>query len=446
MFKKIIITFLVIIILGFGVLAKYLIDRSTIFTGFAAKNIASGVFIANRTQESIEAIDINFFPVNLATTVIDHKNKTVISDFFGFGKQVAVYREGLGCTLLADFDLKTVQEQKCTKHKNTLNLKGEYWPKGDKNRDLKLNNVDQVKLDAAIKAGLAQGNTRAIIVAYDTLVKWEKYGEDFNENTPILGWSMSKSITSTMIGILAKDGKINIDAQAPISEWENDERKNITIKSLLQMTSGLKWVEDYGDISEATIMLYEKGDIGKYALSVPKDKEPNTEWLYSSGSSNILQEIIKRKFNSNTEYWNWAYEKLFHRLGMNNTIMETDAAGTFIGSSYTYAPAKDWARFGLFYLQEGVWFGDTIVNKSWIDFTQEEAPNSAGKYGAQFWLNKSGHEVPDAPEDTYFADGYQGQRVYIIPSKKLVIVRFGVSKKGEFDYNKLVSEVVAAFE
>ncbi len=446
MFKKIVIAILVILVLGFGVLAKYLIDRSTIFTGFAAKNIASGVFVANRTQESIEAIDINFFPVNLATSVVDKENKTVISDFFGFGKQITVYREGLGCTLLADFDLEKVQEQKCNKSKNPISLKSEYWPKGDKNRDLKLSNVDQSKLDAAIEAGLAQGNTRAIIVAYDTLAKWEKYGEGFDESTPILGWSMSKSITSTMIGILAKDGKIDINAQAPIDEWKNDDRKNITTKSLLQMTSGLKWVEDYGDISEATIMLYEKGDIAEYAISIPADKAPNEEWLYSSGNSNILQEIVKRKFNSKTEYWNWAYEKLFHRLGMNNTIMETDAAGTFIGSSYTYAPAKDWARYGLFYLQEGVWFGDTLINKSWVNFTREEAPNSDGKYGAQFWLNKSGHEIPDAPEDTYFADGYQGQRVYIIPSKKLVIVRFGVSKKGEFDYNKFVSEVVAAFE
>ncbi len=446
MFKKIIIAILVILILGFGILAKYLIDRSTIFTGFAAKNVASGVFVANRTQESIEAIDINFFPVNLANTVVDKENKTVTSDFFGYGKQVAVYREGLGCTLLADFDIKKVQEQKCSKSINSIKTEDKYWPKGDLDREIKLSNVNQDKLDAAIDAALSQGNTRAIIVAYDTLVKWEQYGEGFDENTPILGWSMSKSITSTMIGILAKDGKIDINAPAPIDEWKNDERKNITTKSLLQMTSGLKWVEDYGDISEATIMLYEKGDIAQYAISVPKEKSPNQEWLYSSGSSNILQEIVKRKFNSNTEYWNWAYENLFHRLGMNSTIMETDAAGTFIGSSYTYAPAKDWARYGIFYLQEGIWFGDTIVNKSWVDFTQEEAPNSDGKYGAQFWLNKSGHEVPDAPEDTYFADGYQGQRVYIIPSKKLVIVRFGVSKKGEFDYNKLVSEVVSAFE
>jgi len=445
MIKKISIAIIVILLLGFGILSKYLIDRSTIFTGFAAKNIASGIFVAGRTQQSIEELDINFFPVNLSTSIVDMENKTVTSDFFGFGEQIAIYRKGLGCTLISDYDIAEVKSQNC-EEAYAIKDKDNYWPIGDKDREVNTNNVNNDKLNAAIESAMAQGNTRAIIIAYDTLVKWEKYANGFDETTPILGWSMSKSITSTMIGMLVKEGKININEAAPIDEWENDDRKNITTKSLLQMNSGLKWTEDYGDISEATIMLYEEGDLGKYALSMPFDKEPNTEWKYSSGSSNILQEIIKRQFDNNNEYWKWTYKELFHRIGMNHTIMETDAAGTFIGSSYTYAPARDWARYGLLYLQNGVWFGDTIIDPSWVNFTQEIAPNSEGKYGAQFWLNQGGHEVPDAPKDTYFADGYQGQRVYIIPSKKLVIVRFGISKKGEFDYNKFVSEVVSAFE
>ncbi|OYT11833.1 MAG: serine hydrolase [Bacteroidetes bacterium 4572_112] len=445
MIKKITIAFIVILLLGFGILAKYLIDRSTIFTGFAAKNIASGIFVAGRTQRSIEKLDINFFPVNLATSIVDMDNKTVTSDFFGFGEQVAIYRNGLGCTLLSNYNIEMVKSQNCDQAYRIIE-KDNYWPIGDKDRDIEANNVNNEKLNSAIESAMAQGNTRAIIVAYDTLVKWEQYADGFDETTPILGWSMSKSITNTMMGMLVKEGRININEAAPIDEWQNDDRKNITTKSLLQMNSGLKWTEDYGDISEATIMLYDKGDVGKYALSMPAKKAPDTEWYYSSGTSNILQEIIKRQFANNNEYWNWTYKELFHRVGMNHTIMETDAAGTFIGSSYTYAPARDWARYGLLYLQNGVWFGDTIVNPSWVNFTQEIAPNSEGKYGAQFWLNQGGHEVPDAPKDTYFADGYQGQRVYIIPSKKLVIVRFGISKKGEFDYNKFVSEVVSAFE
>ncbi len=446
MFKKVIIIILVVVLGAFAYLAKYLIDRSTIFTGFAAKNIASGIFIADRTQESIESLDINFFPVNLSNNVVDMENKTVTSDFFGFGQQVAVYRDGLGCTLLADFDLDEVKNQSAKSAYINLDTKNEYWPKGSKNRNITINNVNEEKLNKAIDAAMAQGNTRAILIAYDTLIKWEKYGAGFNENTPILGWSMSKSITSSLVGMLVKDNKLELDASAPIDEWKNDERNNITLKNLLQMNSGLKWVEDYGDISEATIMLYDKGDIGKYAISVPAEKKPGEEWYYSSGTTNIIQEIIKRQFDNKQNYWDWVYKDFFKRIGMNNTIMETDAAGTFIGSSYTYAPAQDWARYGLLYLQNGIWFGDTIITPEWVNFTKEIAPNSEGEYGAQFWLNQGGHELPDGPKDTYFADGYQGQRVYIIPSKKLVIVRFGISKKGEFDYNKFVSEIVDSFE
>lgn len=122
--------------------------------------------------------------------------------------------------------------------------------------------------------------------------------------------------------------------------------------------------------------------------------------------------------------------------------METDAAGNFVGSSYTYATTRDWARFGLLYLSNGVWYGDTIFSPKWAKFTQKPAPNAYGKYGSQFWLNSSGKLLPDAPKDIYFADGYQGQRVYIIPSKKLVIVRMGLTTNKDFDFNKMVVEII----
>ncbi len=444
--KKILLLLLVIILIAFGVLAKYLIDRSTIFTGFAAKNVASGIFVAGRTQESIEALDINFFPVNLANTVVDKEKKIVTSDFFGFGKQTVVYREGLGCTLIGDKTIAEVKNQKCEIATQKSPYKNEYWPMGDVDYDTTLSFVNEAKLNAAMQSALKEGNTRSVLVAYDTLVKWEAYSDGFDENTPILGWSMSKSITSAMLGVLARQGKINIDNKSILKEWKNDDRKKISIRNLLNMTSGLHWVEDYGDISEATIMLYSSTDIAKYAISMPAEYKPDSIWYYSSGTSNILSEIIKRKLSGLDEYWAFPQKEIFHKIGMYNTIIEPDAVGTFIGSSYTYAPTRDWARFGLLYLNNGIWKGDTIINPNWVNFTRQEAPHSNGKYGAQFWLNKSGHELPDAPKDIYYADGYQGQRVYIIPSKKLVIVRFGISKHGEFNYNKFVTSILSAFE
>jgi CubicO group peptidase (beta-lactamase class C family) len=442
--KKVLIGLLVVIIIGFGVFAKYLIDRASIFTGFAAKNVASGIFVAGRTQQSIEALDINFFPVNLARTVVDYKNKTVTSDFFGFGKQIALFRPNLGCFLLGDMPVGDLPKQELIMP--DFDEVSGFWPFGNIMRDTSLAFVNEEKLKTAMQKSLAQGNTRAILVAYDTLLMWETYGDGFNQSTPILGWSMSKSITNAMIGILIKQGKLKLDEPAPIDEWKNDDRAKITLRQLLNMTSGLKWVEDYGDISEATIMLYEKGDIAKYAIQASLAFPVDSVWYYSSGTSNILSEIVKRQFSSLSEYWLFPHKSIFQRIGMQHTIMETDAAGLFVGSSYTYAPARDWARFGLLYLQNGIWSKDTILDPSWVDFTKSEAPNSKGEYGAQFWLNKSGIELPDAPRDIYFADGYQGQRIYIIPSKKLVVVRFGISKAGEFDYNQLVTSVIKAFE
>jgi len=446
--KKIlkIVLLLIVVAIIFG--GKYIIDRSMIFTGYAAKNLASGIFVATRSQESLEAEDLKFSLVGLASNEVDYENKIVYSNFVGFGKQTAIYREGLGVCLVSETDnIDELKKQSINLPTMPDSLANKYFPKGDKLRNNLSDYFDVEKLNNAIKNAFKQGNTRAIIVAYDTIAMTEVYADGFAKDSKILGWSMSKSIASTMIGILSKQGKIDINKPAPIKEWENDDRKNITTRSILNMTSGLQWDENYGDISEVTRMLYEKTNCSKLAINQPKAFTPDSVWAYSSGSSNILTEIVKRNFTDINDYWDFPYKQLFHKISMYNTIMETDASGNFVGSSYTYATTRDWTRFGLLYLKNGIWYGDTILTPEWVKFTHKEAPNSDGKYGAQFWLNKSGHELPDAPDDIYFADGYQGQRVYIIPSKNLVITRMGLTKKkGSFDYNKMVVEIIDALK
>ncbi len=442
--KKIIIS-LGVLILILGFVGKYIVDRSMIFTGFAAKNLASGIFVAERTQESLESEDLNFSLVGLASSKVDYDNKIVYSDFYGFGKQKAIFREGLGVCLEEKGKYPEVANQQQILDKAPQWFNTEYWPKGKKIRDNLSEVFDVDKLNKAFDETFKQdGNTRSLIVCYDTLAFVERYADGFTKDTKILGWSMSKSITNAMVGVLSRKGKIDINQAAPIEEWQNDSRKNITTRSLLNMCSGLKWTEDYGDISEATIMLYERSNHAQYAIAQPAEFAPDSVWEYSSGSSNILTEIVKRTINNNEKYWQFPYQEIFYKISMFNTLMEADASGNFVGSSYTYASTRDWARFGLLYLNKGIWFGDTILNPSWVKFTHTAAPNSNGDYGAQFWLNQSGRELPDAPKDIYFADGYQGQRVYIIPSKKLVIVRMGLTKKKDFDYNKIVTSIIDA--
>ena len=443
--KLFVIIAILFLVLGFAV--KYIIDRSMIFTGYAAKNLASGLFVADRQVDDLEQNDLNFSLVWLSDNEIDYENKIVYSDFFGFGKQTAVYRDGLGVCLLSESDnVDEIKNQGMKLAKAPKEFYDMYWPRGPKVRNTIDKYFDKEKLDKALNACFEKGNTRSVLVAYDTLAFAEQYADGFTKDTKILGWSMTKSIASTMIGILQNENKIDINKSAPIKEWVNDERNKITTRSILNMTSGLNWDEDYGDISEVTQMLYEKTNASEFAINQELQYQPDSFWYYSSGSSNILTEIVKRSFNNDKEYWDFPYNKLFHRISMYNTVMEADASGNYVGSSYTYATTRDWARFGILYQQNGIWFGDTIISPEWVEFTYKPAPNSNGNYGSQFWLNKSKRELSSAPDDIYFADGYQGQRVYIIPSKKLVIVRLGLTTKNDFDYNKMVVDIIKSMK
>lgn len=444
--KKFLFVLLIIVLLGLAYGAKYLIDRSPIFTGYAAKEVCSCMFVNGRTLESVQNEDINFSLIPLSTIEVDEENMTVSTSFLGLGKQKAIFRKGLGCVLLAGGDEEKASAMTSEVAISPDNPEAHYWPYGDMLYDTILPNVDYHALNIAIDSAVAKANTRAVVILYDTLMMWDKYANGFTKDTRILGWSMTKSIMSAMVGMRVKDGVLDIHKPAPVVEWKDDERSKITLDHLLKMNSGLQWTEDYGDISEATVMLYNSSDVGSYAISQPLIVEPGTEWLYSSGSSNIIAEILKRSFDSHQDYLDYPRKELFNKLGMRSAILETDAVGTFIGSSYTQATPRDYGRFGLLYLKDGIWKGERVFPKGWVDYSVEESAGSDGDYGAQWWLNKGGAELPDCPKDIYFMDGFNGQRVYIVPSKKLVIVRMGLSKKGEFDYNEFVMSIIAAFE
>ena len=442
--KKVLYIVLVLIVAVFVYGAKYLLDRAPIFTGYSAKYIASYHYLSGRDQAEIEKNDLTFFPVNLAKNVINDKEKSVTGTFLGTAEQKAVYHEGLGFTLVADAneaDIKkmTTRIKPLPEHPENI-----FWPTGDKLRDTVPPAIDLKKLQAAIDSAFNKGNTRAVVVAYDTLFMRERYAPGYNKDKRILGWSMTKSITSALVGILVKQGKLNVNAPAPIDEWKNDERSKIKLNDLLHQSSGLEWTEDYGDISDVTIMLYQKGDMARYAIDKPAVYPPDSVWYYSSGTTNIISEIIRRAIGNDQQYWDFPRTALFNKTGMRSAIIETDAAGNFVGSSYTFATPRDWARFGLLYLKDGMWGKERILPEGWVQYTATPARKSGGEYGVQFWLNRAKKEVPDGPADILFCDGFQGQRVYIIPSKNIVIVRMGLNGHGEFDYNKFVTSILAA--
>jgi len=257
---------------------------------------------------------------------------------------------------------------------------------------------------------------------------------------------MTKSIAATMYGILQKKGLIDINSVTGISEWQNDDRKNITYNDLLHMNSGLEWVEDYNNISDVTNMLFMERDMSKVQLHKDLEGKPNESWNYSSGTTNLLAGYLLRKFFDNQQdYLDFWYAELLDKIGMHSAIIETDMAGNFVGSSYGWANTRDWAKFGLLYLHNGNWNGEQILDQQWVKYVSTPTNGSDGKYGGHFWLNAGGR-YPDVPKDLFSCNGYQGQWVFIIPSKELVIVRTGLTEDPEFDVNGFLKDILNSIE
>ncbi|MBD0776302.1 serine hydrolase [Maribacter sp. ANRC-HE7] len=418
--------------------------KLNIISGFAAKSMASNHFIAHRSMESINANDHNVPMIKLAQSELIPNGAT--ATVYGLMKRKAICSEGIGCVLVnGDFDSDAYQFTPQRVH-TTSNLP---FPYGDvAPKDTVFGNVDYQQLKKAIDGAFANTEvqkTRTVLIAYKNRIIGEKYIDGFTKDTPILGWSMTKSILATLYGILEYEGKIDLKEPAPIEDWQQDERKNITLDHLLRMQSGLAWEEDYTAISDVTRMLFLDGDM----TLAQKDKKaiaaPTELWNYSSGTTNLLSGILRDRFETHQEYLDYPYKALIDKIGMNSMIIETDMKGNYIGSSYGWANTRDWAKFGLLYLNKGNWNGERLFDANWVDYITTPTPLSEGTYGAHFWLNAQG-KYPDVPKDLYSANGYQGQYVFVIPSKDLVVVRTGLAEDPEFDVNAFLSDVIKAIQ
>jgi CubicO group peptidase (beta-lactamase class C family) len=442
-----IVAVLLLIILIYLRIAIY--PQLDLISGFASKSVASGHFLDNRSLETIQQGDNDIDKIDWASNEINDAEYFVTSKVYGLKERKAIYREGLGATLINDdFDVSKPYEVPFRAWKNQL-VNNKPFPFGQNNhKDTVFSNIDYKKLNAAVanafdKKGEINKRTRSVIVIYKDKIIAEKYADGFHKNSRILGWSMTKSITATYFGILQKQGKIDIMKPAPIAEWKNDNRKNITINDLLHMNSGLEWEEDYGKISDVTKMLFIAEDMTQPQIEKQLVGKPNNTWNYSSGTTNLLSGILRKQFKTHQEYLDFWYSNLLDKIGMNSAIVETDMAGNFVGSSYGWATTRDWAKFGLLYLHKGNWNGEQLFDESWSNYVSTPTKTSNGNYGAQFWLNAGG-KFPDVPKNMYYASGYQGQMVAIFPNHDLVIVRMGLKEDPEFDFNGLLSGIVSS--
>jgi len=294
------------------------------------------------------------------------------------------------------------------------------------------------------------GRTDAVVVIHRGRLIAERYGADFGPEATCSSWSMAKSITQALVGMAVMDGLIDIHAPADVPEWSapGDPRGAITLDQLLRMSSGLSFVEVYeeGQVSDVREMLFGSGkdDVAAYAATRPLAYPPGSFWAYSSGTTNIICRCLQRalgKFGADFEAW--MRERLFEPLGMTSVLPKFDAAGTFIGSSYAFATPRDFARFGLLYLRDGVWDGQRLLPEGWVDYARAPTFQQAGTpasdaYGAQWWLGLGG-------PGSFSANGYDGQFILICPDRDLIAVRHGMSEAHKDKVKAWVGDLAAAF-
>lgn len=456
MFSVIGLTLIVIVVLA-GIYYAWI--SFPIISGFAAKQKCTCMFVSGRDEASVDSDELGGFPFTLVGYETDKQTKTVTGSILGLAKKKAIFREGLGCTLINDIPEERVREQVFNiPPPPSIDQDRVLWPNGNIKKDTLFPQINYELLSQAIDKSFTEPNpgkhqrTRAVVVIYDGELVAEEYAGGFDENTKMYGWSMAKSVTAALTGILVKEGKIQIDKPAPVAEWTDagDARHAITTKDLLQQMSGLDFVENYTKSSDVTDMLHKKDDMGGYTAKLSLAHKPGTVFNYSSGNSNILAKMIRNTVGEKN-YAGFPYTALFYRIGMYNTLLEPDANGTYVGSSYIMATAKDYARFGLLYYNNGKWNGEQILPEGWVRETVTPSPqNKLQNYGFQFWLNGIAEADPaervfnDVPADMYYADGFGEQAIFIIPSKKLIVVRLGLTLDKSFDANEFLKEVIGA--
>ncbi len=449
--KKLLKRLLYIILLGIlAILFIYAWPRVPIITAFAAKGMCSSVFIADKDPERIYAEDLSFFPISLAKTSVDYEERSVTATVFGLARRKAVFRDGLGAVIVLDTPEAQLMAESFSIPDPGYRQDTIPWPKGDVLPGILPEGVNYLKLEAILEEAIDPPGTEplkktlGVAVVYDNVLIGEKYLYGYGAHTEFHGWSMTKSLTNAMVGILVGKGMMDVTAPVDIPEWKDDARSLTTLEELLHMNSGLKWVENYFTISEATIMLMQSDDMFSFVVGMPSEHPPGTNWKYSSGDANLVSGLIRMAMDGDEDYHLLPYAGFMHRIGMLNTLIETDAAGNFVSSSYSYGTVRDWARFGLLYLNNGVFEGDTIIPPEWVEYSRQAVPNSDGQYAASFWLKESNpmNDLKDVPGDIFFADGFLGQRIYIVPSKKLVVVRTGYSLKN-FNLNDFLRDIIS---
>ena len=438
-------------------------DVPKVATGFMANVLCSAAFVSGLDPQRVFAETVAAMPgTGLISWALDYKldraEKDVTVTLLGFGRSRAVYRGALGCML---------------DHGETLvaaapaQARAPMAPLLPEIAGLEVVAPQDRQLAAAFDRAFAEPDappfkrTKAVVIVKDGRIVGERYAEGYGIDTPILGFSATKSVMSALTGILVRKGMLTLDSPAPVAAWQNpdDPRHAITVDQLLRHTAGL----DLGSSLSASLgaafepvnrMKFMETDMAAFAEAAPLATPPGRAWNYHDGNYLVLSHLIRNAAGGTpADVLRFARQELFGPLGMREVALQFDGAGTPEGSSQMLASARDWARFGLLYLNDGMVGGRRILPEGWVDYSARPTPNAFVGYGAGFWTNRGDsfgatYRIAHGwPHDAYFAKGTIGQYVIVIPSEHLVIARFGTTVNWPLDadgVSELVSDVIAA--
>jgi CubicO group peptidase (beta-lactamase class C family) len=434
-------------------------DRALrVATGYVAHNICSKTFVSRFDPQTVFAETAERDGIRrlrpLLRYHLDRTAKIVDASVAGLFESRAAFHEGFGCVMLLGsqqtYLLRSDIEALKTPKAPPL-LPEIAGPKAVEPADPAL----KAALDHAFEEPDAPPfrRTKAVVVVRDGIIIAERYADGVTIDTPLLGFSMTESVINALIGIMTQQGMVSPSIPAPIPEWRaaSDPRHVIEVEHLLRMTTGLALDETNSGFDASSQMLYLHNDMAGFAVKAEPIAPPGTRWAYSSPTTQLLARIIRDAVGGPEQTLAYAWRELFNPLGMRDVTLEFDGAGTLQASTYMLASARDWARFGLLYLNDGVLAGKRILHEDWVDFSAAATLDT--DYGAGFWTNRSEHQHAKArvrlgvPRDAFFASGDLGQRVVIIPSQQMVVVRLGDSTHPAGDINglaRLVKEAIAA--
>jgi CubicO group peptidase (beta-lactamase class C family) len=429
---------------------------------YAAKVAAAAVFVAGRPLESV--LEQELAPTHPIEALVRpllrfevDRDRRRVQCRIGAASATAVLTDGLGTTLvLGDADVHSITRRRAPSPAAHAPEELQ-WP----DRDVTPGADDAFDAPALTKAiddafaDPADGRrvfTRAVVVVHEGRLVAERYAPGFHRDMALPGWSVTKTLTHALLGVAIQDGLLDPQRPPAVEAWaaEGDPRAAIRLDDLLTMRSGLAWNESYDDpASDVLRMLFRSPDHAAVYAARPSESPPGAAFVYSSGATNLACAMLRRAFAADAAYHAFPRTRLFDRLGMRTAVLETDASGTFVGSSYGHASARDWARLGWLYASDGVVAGGRVLPAGFVRTAATPVTGTRGRYGRHLWLNADGEDGsprrwPDLPADVLLMDGHEGQHVVVVPSRRIVIVRLGCTKNGGFDLRALVRATLTA--